>query len=176
MEILNLTVVQCLELFPNLSGKKNVLQIRPDRIDLALRLWVIETTDKLIITDTGIGDYHGEKFNQQFDIRIQEKPLEGLLKRIGKTPDEVTDLVISHLHFDHVGGILKIEGNERLPVFENATLHIHQKHYEYSLSPTDRDSGVFIQMNMNKLLSTTKKEIKFTSLIKKKESLYLKLV
>ncbi|MCB9061633.1 MAG: MBL fold metallo-hydrolase [Halobacteriovoraceae bacterium] len=130
---------------------------KANRIDLALRLWVIETTDKLIITDTGIGDYHGEKFNQQFDIRIQEKPLEGLLKRIGKTPDEVTDLVISHLHFDHVGGILKIEGNERLPVFENATLHIHQKHYEYSLSPTDRDSGSFHSNEYEQIIEYYKK-------------------
>ena len=90
-----------------------------NRIDLALRLWLIKTKDRVIVVDTGIGDYHGDKFDQRFDVRNQQSPLTEVLKLQNLKPSDVTDLVISHLHFDHVGGLeevkelfLKKEGNK----------------------------------------------------------------
>lgn len=115
-----------------------------NRIDLALRLWVIKTADRLIVVDTGIGDHHDELFEQRFDLRGEKDPLEKSLQTLGFSCQDVTDLVLSHLHFDHIGGIGKKDqdGNWQ-PVFPNARCHVHQKHYQYSLQPTARDAGSF---------------------------------
>ncbi|MDO9184346.1 MAG: MBL fold metallo-hydrolase, partial [Bacteriovorax sp.] len=79
-----------------------------NRIELALRLVVIKSGTKNILIDTGIGDYHGEKFDQRFGIVGGLSPLEKALAEINLLPSDITDLVISHLHFDHVGGIGKM--------------------------------------------------------------------
>lgn len=117
-----------------------------NRIELALRLILLVKGERKILIDTGIGDYHGQKFDERFGIAGSPSPLEKSLAEIGLKADDITDLVISHLHFDHVGGIGKKDQEQMLPVFKKAKLHLHRAHYEYSLKPTDRDTGSF-QMN-----------------------------
>lgn len=115
-----------------------------NRVDMALRLIAIETAKQFIIIDTGIGDYHGDKFDSRFDVRGEKNPLTQALAKIGKKPSDVTDLVISHLHFDHVGGIgIKDNDGALVPIFQNARLHLHRDHYDYAHRPTERDSGSF---------------------------------
>ncbi len=116
-----------------------------NRIDLALRLLLIEEGDNKILIDTGIGDYHGDKFDERFDVRGDKSPLEKALAEINIMPDQITDLIISHLHFDHVGGMSKKENDQYLPVLKNAMVHLHQDHYQYSKKPTKRDEGSFHQ-------------------------------
>ncbi|MBK27010.1 MAG: hypothetical protein CME70_23605 [Halobacteriovorax sp.] len=123
-----------------------------NRIDLALRLWCIKSKEKLIIIDTGIGDYHDEKFNTMFNVRGEDSPLAKALAEINHTPEDVTDLVISHLHFDHVGGIGLKDGENWVPVFKNATLHVHKDHYDYALNPTERDAGSFHVKNFKPII------------------------
>ncbi len=123
-----------------------------NRIELALRLWLIETPDRLILVDTGIGDYHDEKFNTNFDVQGPDNPLALALSKIGKSPEHLTDLIISHLHFDHVGGIgVKREGQLQ-PVFKNARLHLHQDHYHYAHHATERDRGSFHTENFDPIV------------------------
>jgi glyoxylase-like metal-dependent hydrolase (beta-lactamase superfamily II) len=114
-----------------------------NRIELALRLVLIETPTRKILIDTGIGDYHGEKFDSRFGVVGSTSPLEKALASINLVPDDITDLVISHLHFDHVGGIGKIVNSKMEPVLKKAMLHLHKSHYEYSHAPTERDAGSF---------------------------------
>jgi glyoxylase-like metal-dependent hydrolase (beta-lactamase superfamily II) len=114
-----------------------------NRIELALRLILIKDGTKNILIDTGIGDYHGEKWNERFGVVGSKSPLELSLAEIGLKPEDITDLIISHLHFDHVGGIGKMIDGKIEPVLKNATIHLHKKHFEYSQNPTDRDSGSF---------------------------------
>lgn len=114
-----------------------------NRIELALRLILIKTGSRNILIDTGIGDYHGEKFDQRFGVVGGVSPLERALAEINLGPDDITDLVISHLHFDHVGGIGKMIDGKMEPILRKATVHLHHKHYEYSHHPTERDTGSF---------------------------------
>ena len=114
-----------------------------NRIELALRLILIKSGEKNILIDTGIGDYHGEKFNQRFAVTGTTSPLEKALAEIHLSPDDITDLIISHLHFDHAGGIGKIVNGKMEPVLKKAMVHLHHKHYEYSHHPTERDAGSF---------------------------------
>ena len=131
-------------IIPKSLWNKKVPCDQDNRIDLALRLWLIETSDRLILIDTGIGDYHNDSFNQRFDLRGRASPLTCSLMKFGKKPSDLTDLILSHLHFDHVGGICeKDDTGEIQPVFKNARCHIHQKHYEYAHAPTARDQGSF---------------------------------
>lgn len=121
-------------------------KITPDefnRINMSLRIAYIETENKKILIDTGIGDYHPDKFKKQFDIRSKKSPILSILKeKFDISPDDITDIILSHLHFDHVGGLGTGESGSEL-IFKNAIIHLHEDHYKYSLSPTQRDSGSF---------------------------------
>jgi len=140
-----------------------------NRVDLALRLWVIKSKDKIVVVDTGIGDYHDEKFNLMFDVRSNRSPLEQALNELDISCKQVTDLIITHLHFDHVGGmgIKNTDGNWEL-AFPNAYCHLHQKHWDYSKKATARDKGSFhshlyedlldIYKNQNKLITYNEEE------------------
>src|SRR5690606_33523367 len=102
-----------------------------------------QTASKNILVDTGIGDYHGDKFDDRFGVEGDKNPLlETLNKNFGLKPEDITDLIITHLHFDHVGG-LGHNADQHKSIFPNATLHIHRQHYDYALNPTLRDSGSF---------------------------------
>lgn len=130
-----------------------------NRVDLALRLWLIQTSDRVIVVDTGIGDYHDEKFEKNFDVRSSKSPLEQALNSINLTCDDVTDLVISHLHFDHVGGIgVKDDQGNWHPTFSKARCHVHKNHLEYAHKATDRDSGSFHTHNFDPILEIYKEE------------------
>jgi len=125
-----------------------------NRIDLALRIMLIQAKDhkgqaRNILIDTGIGDYHGEKFDSRFkvssNLSTELSPIEFLLSKLNLAAADITDVVISHLHFDHIGGLGKNVNGVHQPIFLNATLHLHEKHYDYAQSPTQRDLGSFHQ-------------------------------
>ncbi len=115
-----------------------------NRIDLALRLWLIKDTNRVVLIDTGIGDYHDQKFVQRFAISGIKQSLSQALAQLGMNTSDVTDLVLSHLHFDHAGGLAALnDKNEIQLALPNAKVYLHKKHYEYALNPTIKDSGSF---------------------------------
>lgn len=129
-----------------------------NRIQLSLRVMLIQTSSRNILIDTGIGDYHGEKFDQRFGVVGKKNPLlEVLEKEFHLRPQDVTDLIVSHLHFDHVGG-LGFDPNQHKPTFPDATLHLHRKHYEYALKPTLRDGGSFHPQFFKPLIEASEKK------------------
>lgn len=129
-----------------------------NRIQLSLRVMLIQTKERNILIDTGIGDYHGAKFDDRFGVSGPKDPLLEVLKsNHGLNAEDITDLVISHLHFDHVGGLGQ-ESNEHSILFPKATLHLHKKHYEYSLNPTLRDTGSFQSEFFKPLIEKVNKE------------------
>jgi glyoxylase-like metal-dependent hydrolase (beta-lactamase superfamily II) len=134
-----------------------------NRIELALRLIVIKSGERNILIDTGIGDYHGEKFDQRFAVVGGVSPLEKALAEINLKPSDITDLVISHLHFDHVGGIGKMVESKMEPVLKNAMVHLHLLHFEYAKHPTERDSGSFHYDYFKPVLDWYKDTINFIS-------------
>lgn len=115
-----------------------------NRIDMSLRVLFIQTDKRNILIDSGIGDYHGEKWDERFDVRGSKNPLLTILKEdFNLNPEDITDLIISHLHFDHAGGIGTLLSGTHIPLFPKATLHLHLDHYNYALHPTLRDTGSF---------------------------------
>jgi glyoxylase-like metal-dependent hydrolase (beta-lactamase superfamily II) len=128
-----------------------------NRIQLSLRVMLIQTTTKNILIDTGIGDYHGDKFDGRFGVEGDKNPLIQILKhQLHLNPSDITDIIISHLHFDHVGG-LGFDDPHQL-IFPDATLHVHRQHYDYALNPTARDAGSFHGQYFKQLLSMADKK------------------
>jgi len=120
-------------------------KIQPDelnRINMSLRVVLFETKNKKILVDTGLGDYHPEKFNSQFDIKTTSSPLINSLGQLNIQADDITDIILTHLHFDHVGGLGTGKDGTEI-VFKNATIHVHADHYQYAQEATLRDSGSF---------------------------------
>ncbi len=138
-------------------------KITPDelnRIPMTMRVMLIQQGNRLILIDSGAGDYQGAKFNERYGLGHPPLSFKELLhKMLGAKPDDVTDLVLSHLHFDHASGALTSE--QLLPTFPNATLHLHREHFVYSKSPTLRDAGSFQDHIIHKIVEyyVTKKQI-----------------
>ena len=130
-------------------------KIQPDelnRINMSLRVVLFETENKKILVDTGLGDYHHEKFKTQFDIKSDNTPLINSLRQLNLKAEDITDIILTHLHFDHVGGLGTGEKGTDV-IFKNATVHVHEEHYKYSQEATLRDSGSFHKQTFIPLLN-----------------------
>ncbi len=128
-----------------------------NRIQLSLRVMFIQTARRNILIDTGIGDYHGEKFDDRFGVMGERHPLIKILKdQFELNPSDITDLIVSHLHFDHVGGLGQDHPHQT--VFPNAVLHLQRQHYDYALQPTERDAGSFHTQYFKQLIEDAAKK------------------
>jgi glyoxylase-like metal-dependent hydrolase (beta-lactamase superfamily II) len=92
-----------LGLFPKAFGKELIRQTNNNQIDLAARCLLVETSDQLILVDTGMGDKQSEKFFSHYGLWGDHSLEKSILEK-GFHPDQITDVLLTHLHFDHVGG------------------------------------------------------------------------
>ena len=113
----------------------------------ALRCLLIETGDRRILVDTGMGDKQDPKFFGHYYLHGNDT-LEASLAKYGFTKDDITDVVHTHLHFDHCGGTIKREGNSLVPAFKNATLWSNEEHWKWATEPNDREKASFLKENI----------------------------
>ncbi len=124
-------------------------KIQPDarhRIRLAARtlLAVDRDAGRVVLVDAGMGDRWEGKARDLFDVRPAEGGLPGALARHGLAPGDVTDVVLTHLHFDHVGGAtVRGAGGELALAFPRATHHVQRQAWHQAMAPGDRDRGSF---------------------------------
>ncbi len=117
-----------------------------NRIDLALRSLLLYNDEKVILVDTGIGQKWAEKHKDIYKIDFTKHNIENSLKKFGFTKDDVTDVILTHLHFDHTGGSTFIDENGETQLsFPNATHFINKRNWEHALNPTDRDRASFVK-------------------------------
>lgn len=113
----------------------------------AMRCMLVEEHDKLILIDTGMGNKQNEKFFSHFQPHGNDTLLNSL-QQLGFHSDEITDVFLTHLHFDHCGGAVKKEGELLLPTFKNATYWSHEKHWQSATNPNAREKASFLKENM----------------------------
>ena len=116
----------------------------------AMRSLLVEEGDHLILIDTGIGNKQNEQFFSHYHLHGNDN-LENSLKNVGYSTDDVTDVLLTHLHFDHCGGAVKWKNNDRKvlePVFKNATFWSNTKHWEWANYPNYREKASFLQNNI----------------------------
>jgi len=117
-----------------------------------MRCLLIEDGDRLILIDTGIGDKQSEKFFSHFYLHGNNS-LEKSIQQKGFTPLDVTDVILTHLHFDHCGGAVnKIGENTYVSTFPNARYWSHSKHWEWAVTSNAREKASFLKENFMPLL------------------------
>jgi glyoxylase-like metal-dependent hydrolase (beta-lactamase superfamily II) len=115
----------------------------------ALRCLLIEDGNRLILVDNGMGNKQDAKFFGYYYLHGNDT-LELSLKKHGFTPDDITDMVLTHLHFDHCGGSIQYNHDRtRLePAFKNATYYCNQKHWDWATHPNPRERASFLKENI----------------------------
>ena len=98
-----------------------------NRIHLKTRHLLLVSDSKKILIDTGSGKNWNEKFEKIYSIDYSQHDLFPALAKFGIKPDEITDVILTHLHFDHVGGAVVFENGKPIPAFPNAKYHVQQK-------------------------------------------------
>lgn len=118
-------------------------------IDMAARCLLIEDGEKLILIDTGMGDKQSEKFYGYYNLWGDES-IDKSLKKYGFHRDEITDIFMTHLHFDHCGGSIQWN-KERTgyePAFKNARFWSNKDHWEWAVKPNPREKASFLRENI----------------------------
>ena len=113
----------------------------------AMRCLLIEDGDRLTLIDTGIGDKQDEKFFSHFYLH-GEDTLEKSLAAKGFSRDDITDVFLTHLHFDHCGGAIVRQGEQLIPAFKNASYWSNEKHWEWAVNPNAREKASFLKENI----------------------------
>lgn len=121
-----------------------------NRVTLATRNLLLVSDSKRILIDTGMGNKWDDKSRNIF--RIDENlSLEKALDQKGYSFDDITDVILTHLHFDHTGGSTKIVDGKIFPSFPNAMYHVQKQNFEWALNPSDRDRGSYLKENFEPL-------------------------
>ena len=123
---------------------------KQNRVTLSTRNLLLVSEDKKILIDTGMGNKWDEKSKEIYNIN-SNPGLESALEQIGIEPDQITDVLLTHLHFDHAGGSTKLENGKLIPAFPNAKYHVQKKNFEWAINPSERDKGSYIKENFEPL-------------------------
>lgn len=113
----------------------------------ATRLLLIEHGNRLTLVDTGLGDKQDDKFFSHYYLHGNET-LDGSLKKHGFHRDDITDVILTHLHFDHCGGAIVREGDRLSPAFKNAEFWSNEKHWDWAVNPNPREKASFLKENI----------------------------
>lgn len=115
----------------------------------SMRCLLIEDGDKLILIDTGMGDKQSEKFFG-FYYLFGDHSLDGELAKLGFHRDDITDVFLTHLHFDHCGGAIAWNKDRTmlLPAFKNAKFWSNERHWKWATEPNPREKASFLKENI----------------------------
>jgi glyoxylase-like metal-dependent hydrolase (beta-lactamase superfamily II) len=113
----------------------------------AMRCLLIEEGGKLILVDNGIGNKQDAKFLGHYELHGEDS-LDKSLAALGFNRDDITDVLLTHLHFDHCGGSIVREGERLVPAFKHATYWSHSRHWAWATEPNDREKASFLKENI----------------------------
>jgi glyoxylase-like metal-dependent hydrolase (beta-lactamase superfamily II) len=113
----------------------------------ALRCMLIEDGNRLILVDTGIGDKQDANFFSHYYLQGVIS-LEEALNSRGFSKQDITDVFLTHLHFDHCGGAVINKDNQLLPAFQNAVYWSNQNHWIWATEPNEREKASFLKENI----------------------------
>lgn len=118
-------------------------------IDIAARCLLIEDGNRLILIDTGMGDKQSEKFFGYYHL-WGDHSMDRSLKNYGFCRDDITDVFMTHLHFDHCGGSIRWNKDRSgyEPAFKNASFWSNQDHWEWATKPNNREKASFLKENI----------------------------
>jgi glyoxylase-like metal-dependent hydrolase (beta-lactamase superfamily II) len=113
----------------------------------ALRCLLIEDANRLILVDNGIGNKQDAKFFSYYYLHGGET-LDKSLSKYGFNHDDITDVFLTHLHFDHCGGSIVRERDKLVPAFKNAVYWSNERHWQTATQPNEREKASFLKENI----------------------------
>ena len=119
-------------------------------IDMSMRSILIEDGDRLILVDTGLGAKQSNKFYSYYYL-FGDFSLDTSLAKHGFHRDDITDVFLTHLHFDHCGGAIEWNSDRTFlqPAFKNAKFWSNDKHWQWATEPNAREKASFLKENIN---------------------------
>jgi glyoxylase-like metal-dependent hydrolase (beta-lactamase superfamily II) len=119
-------------------------------IDMSMRCMLIEDGNRLILIDTGVGNKQSEKFFSHYFL-FGNFSLDKSLAKYGFHRDDITDVFLTHLHFDHCGGSIQWNKDHTgyEPAFKNAKYWSNKKHWKWATEPNPREKASFLKENIN---------------------------
>ena len=118
-----------------------------NRIKLATRNLLLISDSKKILVDTGMGDKWNDKNKEIYAVDQGSTSLESSLAGLNLKPEDITDVILTHLHFDHTGGSTVNNNGKLEPAFPNATYYVQKENYQWAVNPSERDKGSYIKDN-----------------------------
>jgi len=113
----------------------------------ATRCLLIENGKQLVLIDTGLGNKQEESFFKHYH-RDPYQTWDQLLKPLGFHSTDITDVFLTHLHFDHVGGALSGKQDAIVPTFANAVYWSNEAHWNWAITPNAREKASFLKENL----------------------------
>lgn len=121
---------------------------RKNRINLALRCLLLDDGENVVLIESGIGNKNSDKFNNMFAIDHRKYTLSNTLSKHGYLAENITHVILTHMHFDHAGGVTKFDKEGRImPAFPNAQYFISKSNWDAAINPTSRDSASYLLEN-----------------------------
>jgi len=132
---------------PKTLWSKQVEVDELNRIEMVTRTLLLESKDRKILIDTGNGDKWQPRHKEIFKIELDPYILPQSLATHGISVDDITDVICTHLHFDHVGGNTRIEKGKVVPVFPNARYWVQAENWDLANRPSEKDRASYLAEN-----------------------------
>lgn len=116
-------------------------------IEMSMRCMLIEDGRRLTLVDTGLGSKQSEKFFSYYYL-FGDFSLESSLAKYGFHKDDITDVFLTHLHFDHCGGAIERQNDLLVPAFKNAKFWSNANHWDWAVNPNPREKASFLKENI----------------------------
>lgn len=142
----------CFGVVPKSIWQKQVAADHNNMIPMTSRCLLVETAGRLILIDTGMGNKQSEKYFSHFHL-FGDNSLQDSFEKAGYTFEQVTDVILTHLHFDHVGGALRWadDGKSTEPVFPLATYYCSKQQWDWAMDPNAREKAAYFSENFEPL-------------------------
>jgi len=124
-----------------------------NRIPLSAQPMLVRWDNNIMLIDTGNGDKFNDKFAKIYSLDRERSSIENALKQFNIKPEQVTHVVLTHLHFDHVGGATRYIDGKIVPTFPNAKHYVQKEQLDWSKNPSEKDRVSFIKDNYEPLIA-----------------------
>ena len=132
-------------IIPKVMWEKKTSVDSLNRIKMVTRSLLLVSDSHKILIDTGNGSKWTKKYLELYNINLSRYNINSSLKKYGFTTDDITDVICTHLHFDHAGGNTIYHENNLVPTFSNATYWISEKNWNLANHPSQKDQGSFME-------------------------------